>query len=228
MADAVLAALLAPPCAVCARVLDAPLAGAVCPACWSAIVPAGSLFSTDTIVRARALGPYDGTLREMLHALKYDGRRSIAPPLSRMMREHGADILEDADVVVPVPLHRRRQRERGFNQAEDLASGLGRPVLRALSRVRPTTPQVDLSREQRVGNVAGAFAIRGGNRTPFRLFDQNDSPEQRPLQGQIVVLVDDVATTGATLEACARLLKRAGAVDVLALTAARAVNALRS
>jgi len=213
--EAVLSALLSPPCAACGCVLDRPLDGAVCAACWSSIVPAGSSFSLDRIARARALGPYEGTLRSVLHALKYDRRRSIAPPLSRMMAAHGADVLRDADLVVPVPLHRRKQRERGFNQAEDLARGLGLPVVRALKRVRATAPQIDLSREERAANVRDAFVPRSGR------------TEDRPLQGLVIVLVDDVATTGATLEACARVLKRAGASDVRALTAARVVNAQR-
>jgi ComF family protein len=106
-----------------------------------------------------------------------------------------------------VPLHPRRQRERGFNQAEDLARGLGLPLLRALRRVRATQPQVDLPAEQRQTNVKGAFELR---RWPF-------PGNRRP----VIVLVDDVVTTGATLDACARQLKKAGAAEIRALTAAR-------
>ena len=212
--DAVVSALLSPPCAACRRVLDRPLAGAVCPQCWNSIVPIDCLFSIDVISHARAIGAYEGTLRDVLHALKYDGRRSVAPRLSRMMAMHGADVLRGADLVVPVPLHRRRQRERGFNQAEDLARGLGLPVVRALTRARATPPQVGLAAPARRANVEGAFELHRRWRG-------------RPLERPTIVLVDDVATTGATLDACARVLNAAGAAEVRALTAARVVSALR-
>jgi ComF family protein len=210
LADACLAALLSPPCAACGRVLDRPLNGAVCASCWTSIVRGGPTLSIQWISRASAIGPYEGTLREILHALKYEGRRSVAPQLSEMMATDGAEILRTADFVVPVPLHPRRERERGFNQADDLARGLGLPVVRALRRERPTAPQVGLSREERAANVHGAFIHCG------------EDPFQQP---PVIVLVDDVMTTGATLEACARVLKSAGAADVRALTAARVVSA---
>jgi ComF family protein len=221
-ADALLAALLAPPCAVCGRVIERPLDGAVCDACWAAIPPHTSQFFLQNISLAQALGPYEATLRDVLHALKYDRRRSIAPRLSTMMAAHGERVLVGADVVVPVPLHRRRLRQRGFNQADDLARGLGLPVAPVLRRIRATAPQVDLPADQRRENVRDAFAIRRaidfcGLRSSAGPFDA------RP----VVVLVDDVATTGATLEACARVLKAGGAAEVRALTAARAVPARR-
>jgi predicted amidophosphoribosyltransferase len=154
-----------------------------------------------------------------------------------MMAAHGADVLRDADFVVPVPLHRRRQRERGFNQAEDLARGLGLPLLHALTRARATPPQVGLAAAERQRNVENAFALRAGGRLlnlpkwPPR-WDGGPTcrlgrSEDRPLQGRVIVLVDDVATTGATLEACARVLKNGGAADVRALTAARVASARR-
>ena len=213
-ADRLLSLLLAPPCAVCGSVLMHPLAGAVCEACWTSIDAHPSRFFLRAISEARAIGPYESTLRDVIHALKYERRRSIAPRLSALMAEHGADVLRDAHVVIPVPLHARRQRQRGFNQAEDLARGLGLPLVRALARVRETQPQVELPAEQRRENVKDAFAIV----RPFAL-RLNDAPPS--LAGHVIVLVDDVATTGATLDACARVLKNAGARDVRALTAAR-------
>lgn len=209
--DAVLSALLAPPCAGCGCVLDRPLAGAVCDRCWNAIDLRQERFSLPAIACARAMGPYEGTLRTLLRALKYDARRSIAPRLSRMMATQGADVLTGADAVVPVPLHRRRLRERGFNQADDLARALGLPVLHALRRVRATPAQVGLPAERRRDNVRDAF----------------DISTQTIRRGSTIVLVDDVATTGATLEACARVLRRAGAAEVRALTAARVANGPR-
>jgi ComF family protein len=158
--------------------------------------------------RARAIGAYDGALRAVIHALKYEGRRSLARPLGALMRVRGSDVLEGADWIIPVPLHRSRRRERGFNQAADLARHLGRPVRDALRRVRPTETQTGLPQAHRHHNVRGAFALaRAG----------------ADLAGATIVLVDDVSTTGATLDACARVLKEAGVREVRALTAARVV-----
>jgi ComF family protein len=216
VANAVLSALLAPPCAVCGRVLDAPLDGAVCDSCWSTI-PArrASVFHVSpSIARGGAIGPYEGTLREIIHSLKYEGRRSVAPRLARLMAAYGGDLLAGADLVVPVPLHTKRLRERGFNQAEDLARGLGLPLSRALRRIRKTRPQVELPATTRQLNVRGAFALTG-------------RPGRRPLSGATIVLVDDVTTTGMTLEACAVVLLAAGAHEVRALTAARVETAPR-
>ena len=140
-----------------------------------------------------------------MHALKYDGCRSLAKPLGQLMRQHGRDVIDGADVVVPVPLHGRRRRARGFNQAEDLARQIGLPVVHALRRVRATSSQTDLPAARRHANVRDAFARRRG----------------RNVRGWRVLVVDDVCTTGATIEACARVLRQAGAVDVSALTAAR-------
>ena len=145
----------------------------------------------------------------MIHALKYDGRRSLARPLGAMLRERGADVLAGAAFVVPVPLHHSRRRRRGFNQADDLAKGLGVPVCRALRRVRATETQTGLPAARRHRNVRDAFA-------PARRAPR--------LAGAVVVLVDDVSTTGATLDACARVLKQHGAIEVRALTAARVIG----
>jgi len=128
------------------------------------------------------------------------------------MKTRGADILAGAAIAVPVPLHPSRRRERGFNQAEDLARHVGLPVVRALRRLRRTASQAELPAAQRHGNVKDAFAVRSqGGR----------------LLGQVVVLVDDVSTTGATLDACARALKDGGAREVRALTAARVLTQRR-
>ncbi len=156
------------------------------------------------------MGVYDGTLREIVHAFKYEGRRTLAAPLARLMAEAGRELLATAAVAVPVPLHRRRERSRGFNQARDLALGLGCPIADALTRTRATPSQTDLPAARRHANVRDAFAV---------------GPRSRAgIDGRVVVLVDDVSTTGATLEACARALKDAGAREVRALTAARVVT----
>ena len=238
VADALLAVLLAPRCAACTAPLDRPTLGPVCTVCWNSILPltpplceqCGDPLPTWRLVslplarcprcrrlsrpidRSRAIGAYDGALRAIVHAFKYEGRRSLARPLGALMKARGADVLGDADVAVPVPLHPARRRERGFNQAEDLARHVGLPILVALQRVRRTPPQADLPAGKRHGNVKGAFA-RGRD---FRL-----------VSGQVVVVIDDVSTTGATLDACARVLKDCGAREVRALTAARVVTQRR-
>lgn len=227
--------LLAPACVSCDALLDAPLDGPVCRECWQAIPvlhpplcdgcgePLAPWRRQDidrgrcarcrraprAVSRVRAVGAYDGTLRLIIHALKYGGRRSLAGRLGALMRLHGGDVLLGADAVVPVPLHGTRLRGRGFNQAADLARPLGLPAVRALVRRRATPPQADLPSAQRHANVREAFAA---------------TRAMRRWSGATLVLVDDVCTTGATLEACARALREAGAADVRALTAARAVR----
>lgn len=231
-ANGLLAALLAPDCAVCGALLDEPLSGCVCGNCWRSIRPitppicdrcGGPLPRPDArcpncsdqpspIARARAVGEYEGTLREVIHALKYSGRLSLAVPLAAQMRHRGGEIIADADCVVPVPLHWRREYRRGFNQAYEIARHLGPPVVKALRRRRATRAQVELPADRRRANVAGAFATR---KSRFR---------DPAIRGKTVLLVDDVSTTGATLEACAHVLKERGASAVFALTAARVVT----
>jgi ComF family protein len=153
-------------------------------------------------------------MKEIIHALKYERRRSIAQPLGELMRITGARVLRGAELVVPVPLHPRRQYQRGFNQADDLARHLGLPVMPLLKRIVHTHSQIELPKDQRRANVKDAFAF-----CPV--------PDSRlPVPG-VVVLVDDVATTGATLDACAMVLKRSGVKEVRAITAARVVSGSR-
>lgn len=211
--------------------LERPLDGAVCDACWAAARPLASLHGLDGRVEAidafASVGFYEGRLRDIIHALKYDGRRSIAPRLGAFMREAGAEVLAGADGVVPVPLHWRREHARGFNQADDLARELGLPVWRLLRRRSFTVPQVDLPADRRRRNVVDAFEL--AKNRPGIFFDP-PVPKNIPgllFAGLVLVLVDDVMTTGATLEACARVLKQAGAREVRALTAARVASGLR-
>jgi ComF family protein len=152
-------------------------------------------------------------MRDILHALKYRGRRSVAKPLATLMTAAAPQVLAGADFAVPVPLHFTRHYLRGFNQAEEIATFVDVPMLRALRRVRWTATQTDLAEAQRHKNVRDAFAVRGRARVRVR--------------GATLVLVDDVSTTGATLDACAAVLLEAGAKEVRALTAARAVSRRR-
>ena len=212
-ADAALGVLLAPACAACDRLLDAPLQGPVCAACWRGIqiVMQQDAAAGEPIDAWQAAGEYDGALRAIIHAFKYDGRRSLAAPLGALVRERGAGLLRRADLVVPVPLHPWRRLRRGFNQADDLARHLDVPVCRALWRMRATAPQTALDPAERRRNVRAAFRL-----SPF--------VRRARLAGARLVLVDDVRTTGATLDACAAVLKEAGARDVSAVTIARAAH----
>ena len=229
--DGLLAVLLAPECAACRAPLIHPTQGCVCESCWLSIpriggpvcrlcgealregVPALMPASCDrctgvgsAIDSVRSAALHTGAMRAVVHALKYDGRRSIAKPLAELMRTAAPEMLRDAAAAVPVPLHPARRRARGFNQAYDLARHLQLPVIQALRRTRATRTQTALPADERRANVAGAFA---GTRHAVTL------------RGLVVVLVDDVRTTGATLEACATVLKEAGVREVRALTAAR-------
>jgi ComF family protein len=242
-ADAAISVLLAPSCAVCGGLLDRPIEGCVCSDCWRAIRPitppicdrcgdplvrqsqspipnpqspcARCWASGSAVVRARAIGEYEGTLREVIHALKYSRRQSLARPLAERMRQRGAELIEEVDYVVPVPLHWQREYQRGFNQAREIASHLGPPIADVLVRHRPTRSQVELAADRRRANVDGAFTIRRGCIRRWNV------------EGRRIAVVDDVSTTGATLEACARVLKEFGALEVYALTAARVVTRRR-
>jgi ComF family protein len=237
-ADPVVAALLDPRCVACDARLDRPSRGPVCAACWAQVQPMHppvchtcgvSLHSWRTVQPdgdrcvacrrrgtavdlARAGGIYEGTLRGIVHALKYDGRQSLARPLADLMRAAGAEVLDGADSVVPVPLHAWRRLGRGFNQASLLAAHLGLPMVQALHRTRATAAQATLGAAGRRRNVRGAFR-------PSRFLGRRGVGT---LHDAIVVLVDDVSTTGATLDECARTLKAMGVREVRALVAARA------
>ena len=200
-------------CDVCAVSLVA--TGPACPSC----AEPSSDNSACRLCRAapppftRLTAPfvYGGELAVALRRLKFDGRREIARALAPLLAPSMARAARDADVVMPVPLHRRRLARRGFNQAALLAkhARLDRPIdVLGLVRIRATVPQSGLDRLARRRNVDGAFAV-----PPGRLAH---------VAGRAILLVDDVATTGATLTAAARALRAAGAAEVTAYCAARA------
>ena len=227
--------LVFPPlCPVCDGILDAGRRDPLCGACWEGferIAPpwcrcCGAPLGIEGLcgacrsrrprfAYARAAVLYGGLVREAIHAFKFGGRRGLATPLGDLLAELvGLSALPGAlpDALVPVPLHPRRARERGYDQALLLARrlerALGVPVVAdALRRAVPTQPQTDLDAAARRRNVRDAFVV--------------SRPER--ITGRHVVLVDDVLTTGATAGECARSLYRAGAAAVGVLTVARAL-----
>jgi len=201
-ADRALLFLFDPTCVACQAPLTDRRIGPVCAHCWSAIHP------TPPTELARAAGIYEGSLRNIVHALKYGGHASLARPLGALMRDAAGDWLDDA-AVVPVPLHPWRSIRRGFNQADLLACELGRPVWRALRRTRLGRPQAGLHAAERRANVSCLYAMR-------RVRSRHIPPT--------VILVDDVLTTGATADACTRVLLEAGVQQVRVLTVARAMR----
>jgi len=232
----VLDTALPPLCPACKK----PVAddGGLCPGCWSqlsfitppycerlgipfAYDPGPGVLSMQAIAdppayeRARAAVRYDDIARTLVHALKYGDRLDLAPTLGRWMMQAGGALLAEADALVPVPLHWRRLWWRRFNQSAALAAVVAAqtklPVAHAaLARVKATRQQVGLTKSERADNVQGAFRVRSEARA--------DVKDRR------LVLVDDVLTSGATVDACARALLRAGAAAVDVLVFARVVD----
>jgi ComF family protein len=169
--------------------------------------------------RARAAVRYDDVARTLVHALKYGDRLDLAPTMGRWMARAGRELLADADALIPVPLHWRRLWTRRFNQSALLAKTIGQEngiavADTALKRVKATAQQVGLSQAERAQNVQGAFRV----------------PTERKAEvaGRRLILIDDVLTSGATSDACARALLRAGARNVDLLVFARLVDAVRA
>ncbi len=164
-----------------------------------------------SLVQLEWCSSFTGPSRASIHALKYDGERRLARPLGTLMAARYRHAMIGGDVLVPVPVHAARRRQRGFDQAELLAAVIGRelrlPVVAAVQRAAATAAQHRLGRRERVGNVGRAFTV-------------NEVLVGR-IRGRWPVLVDDVVTTGATLDACARSLIGAGATAVSAICLAR-------
>jgi ComF family protein len=214
----------------------------LCPGCWSKLSfitrpycerlgipfvydPGPGILSMEAIAdppayhRARAAVRFDEISRALVHAFKYGDRLDLAPMLGRWTSHAGRELLAEADALVPVPLHWRRSWARRFNQSALLAAAIstesGIPVAAgALKRIKATVQQVGLSRSERAANVQGAFRV----------------PEAgKPVvAGRRLVLVDDVLTSGATVDGCARALLRAGAKNVDVLIFARVADPMRT
>ncbi|MFP4508356.1 MAG: double zinc ribbon domain-containing protein [Candidatus Acetothermia bacterium] len=191
------------------------ITGPVCEKCGKPSLKSGGLCSRCAtgdreFFLARSFGSYEpgGGLAKSIKGLKYEGERALAKDLGALLElgETG-DLVEQVEAVAFVPLSREKLEERGFNQAELLARVLARrrdlPLLRALEKVEVTRPQAELGREQRLVNVRGSFSYT------------------EEVDYESVLLVDDVFTTGATVDECSRVLKRAGAERVYVVTLAR-------
>ena len=169
--------------------------------------------------RARAAVRYDDVASSLVHQFKYGDRLDLAPMMGRWMARAGRELLADANALIPVPLHWRRLWARRFNQSATLAGAIsalcGVPVVHGgLKRVRATPQQVGLSKAERADNVQGVFRVPDDHKAE--------------ITGQRIVLIDDVLTSGATVDACARALLRAGAAHVDVLVFARVVANSRS
>jgi ComF family protein len=221
--------LFPPVCAGCRRQVSQP--GVLCGECWTKLrfierpmcpvmgtpflhdmgegfLSAEAIADPPPFERARAAVVYSGVARQMVQGLKYQDRTDLAPWMAGWMQRAGAGLIADADVVVPVPLHWRRFFRRQFNQAAELGRALARSsglpfAPSAVQRVKLTRQQVGLERKQREDNVRAAFKV--------------PAAAEIEIAGRRVLLIDDVFTTGATVRAVAKALKRggAGAVDVL-------------
>lgn len=222
----IMAEYLCPPCRQLYESVESPL-------CFQCGLPFVSHFSVDHLCddcrrhpfdfsAARAAGLYNQMLKTIIHIYKYHGRSELARPLGRLLWDafHRFYDVEAFDLIIPVPLHWFRRMRRGFNQAAllvrqwkklaDLQGVAFNPDMiceNRLIRYRYTAPQTGLGKRRRAANLKNAFKVKN----------------RQDVHDKCILLVDDVITTGATVEACAKALKRAGAGDIKVLTLARAV-----
>jgi predicted amidophosphoribosyltransferase len=195
-----------PLCPVCSPALDARLGA-------DAGVPIGLPGDLpEPLLQLEWCAPFTGTVRNALHAIKYQGERRLADPLGMAVARRWQAAGVGADLVTHVPVHASRARRRGYDQAELIArvaaDRLGLPFAPVIARRRETIAQFDLDRADRASNVAGAFEVLRGVGTP-------------DLAGRWVLLVDDVVTTGSTMAACGEAIEVAGALGVSAIAVAR-------
>ncbi len=234
--DGLFGLLFPPVCAGCDKHVAEP--GSLCGQCWSKVrfiekpycpvlgIPfshdlGAEILSAEAIAepppfrRARSVAVHEGVIRDLVHRLKYNDRTDLGPWMAGWMVRAGSELLDDCDIIVPVPLHARRFWFRRFNQSAELARHLARSSGKtfdpdALKRVKQTKQQVGLGLNERVVNVRGAFKV--------------PVTQEIKVRGRNVLLIDDVYTTGATVKAAARALLRGGAVSVDVLTFGRVLS----
>ena len=228
--------VLPPTCLACDKAVSRQ--GLVCPSCWSQLrfierpfceilgtpfsydlgkgaLSAQAIANPPAFDRARSVVLYDEVARQLVQGFKFSDRTDLAPWMSKWMVRAADGLLDEKPIIVPVPLHRWRLLGRRFNQSAELARHIarecgGQHLPEGLVRIRSTKQQVGLGAKERARNVRGAFRV----------------PTERKIDinGRRIVLIDDVYTTGATLEACARAFRRAGALEVDCLTFARVAS----
>ncbi len=212
-------------CPICQKLSTAHKTAPICPDCWESILPyngticricgkplvsdvsttCGECYKDEPVFKsARSFGLYEDTLKKAINLLKFYGIKRLSKPLSEKILQMK---LPYVDLVIPVPLHKKRLRQREFNQsallAKHIAKRMGIPLmLDSLIRSRNTMPQVGLNTKERKRNIRKAFEIR----------------DMEFIKGKSVMLVDDVYTTGATIRECSGILKKAGAREIYAIT----------
>jgi ComF family protein len=196
---------LSPPiCRICGKPKDRYFSGDLCEDCSKGGVP---------FAIARSVALYDGILKDAIHKFKFGGKRTLSPLLGRLLVSyliHGDIPMQEVDLIIPLPLSKEREKQRGYNQSRSLAEEISRHYsididASSLRKVKDIAPQFELARNERLLNVKGAFS-------------------SSPLPGKNVLLIDDIYTTGATVREASTALKAAGAGSVYVLTLARAVE----
>jgi competence protein ComFC len=204
--NSILNLIFPPRCEVCRKGSEE----ALCPECF------GQIKFMKTHLGIHSVSVYEGVLRTAIHRFKFKKRKYLAEPLGILLVKylsHNPRLdMNELEVIIPVPLHRKRERQRGFNQARLLAEIIGRyydkPVVSALERVKNTKAQFDLPRDERFQNIKQAFKV----------------VDPKSVYNKRILLLDDIYTTGATIAECSRALKIAGARRVEVLTLSRAVE----
>jgi len=204
--DALLNLIFPPACEVCRKSSEE----ALCSDCFTQI----RFMKPHLGIYSAAI--YDGVIKTALHRFKFQRRKNLAEPLGVLLVKYLSHTpslqMDEIDCIIPVPLHCRRERKRGYNQAELLANVISKyyevPVISALARIKDTHPQFDLPREARLTNVKGAFKVS----------------DTRAVYNKKILLLDDIYTTGSTISECSRALKIAGAQTIEVLTLSRVVE----
>lgn len=213
--DGILNFIFPPKCIFCGKIIDGGEPG-ICGGCYPSLefVKAKDLphnhSESFSFKQNFSLLFYDDTVSQMIKRFKYDNHPEYAKPIAQLMAKNiDCNVLENIDCIIPVPLHKTRQKQRGFNQAELMSACLSElyniPVYNnVLKRIKKTAPQYNLSPQQRMGNITGAFAVENAE----------------IVKNKTVMLIDDIFTTGSTMDSCSKALLSHGAAAVYGMTLA--------